>query len=434
MTLATRPKAIPAAASRTTTAAEKDRIPGEFLGYWQRVDGRRVRRARDACRRLLRFDPIPDDAQVRAFAHGYYDADPVAEAFVDEVYVSRGANEGRRMLDRAIAHGVDSVPDAPPSMRRLFDEFERPPEWLDQDLVERGAALFRRYGPAVFSFAGVETLLGYTESSIVKPLAFTGAYAGDSALNRFMETARFWIDVSEPGGLEPGGAGRATAMRVRIMHVFLRRRLLAHPDWDLDAWGVPISQSDALITLMSSSLTPGLAMHLMGYRTSIREIEAMMHYWRYIGHLLGVQPRWYPETVREGLQLSTVFLLKCAGKAGADGVELIESYPRAFTPKSGTRWRKRLRDEINYRAQVGYTRYFLPGAFYRRHDMPNAWPWALHPLLRAPAILAVDTLRRHSPTVERLQDRYARWRRETWWRNEMGDRESHFRPAEKFRR
>ena len=38
------------------------------------------------------------------------------------------------------------------------------------------------------------TLLGYTESSIVKPLAFTGSYAGDTALNRFMETARFWIE------------------------------------------------------------------------------------------------------------------------------------------------------------------------------------------------------------------------------------------------
>src|SRR5258708_3986618 len=100
-----------------------------------------------------------------------------------------------------------------------------------------------------------------------------------------METARFWIDVSEPGGLAPGGAGRATAMRVRIMHVFLRRRLLAHPAWVLDAWGMPISQSDALITLMSSSLTPGLAMHLMGYRTSLREIDAMLHCSRYITHL-----------------------------------------------------------------------------------------------------------------------------------------------------
>ncbi|MCW2857166.1 MAG: hypothetical protein JWR52_2781 [Marmoricola sp.] len=409
-------------------------IPAEFLGYWKRVDTPGVRRARRICRTVLRFDPIPAEDKVMAFAHGYYDADPVAEAFVDDVYQSRGPQEGRRLLDQAITHGIDSVPDAPESMRRLFAEFETAPPWLDPAQVEQGAALFRRYGPAVFSFAGVETLLGYTESSIVKPLALTGGYAGDSALNRFMETARFWIDVSEPGGLDAGGPGRATAMRVRVMHVFIRRHIADHAEWRPEEWGVPISQSDALITLMSSSLTPGLAMHLMGYRTSRREIETLMHYWRYIGHLLGVQPRWYPETVVEGLQLSTVFLLKCARTAGADGVELVQSYPRAFTPKTGTPWRKRFRDEVNYRAQLGYTRYFLPGRFYRKYDLPNPWPWALHPLLQAPGNLVVDTLRRHVPAVERHQDRYARWRRETWWRNEMGDKESKFAPAEQLRR
>jgi hypothetical protein len=124
-----------------------------------------------------------------------------------------------------------------------------------------------------------------------------------------------------------------------------------------------------------------------------------------------------------------VFLLKCAKTAGADGVELVESYPRAFIPKTGTPLRKRIRDEINYRAQVGYTRYFLPGKFYRKYDMPNPWPWALHPLLQAPVILVVDTLRRHSPLVARHIDRYARWRRETWWRNEMGDKQSKFSPG-----
>jgi hypothetical protein len=409
-------------------------IPSEFLGYWQRFDTPGMRRARRTCRAVLRFDPIPDEEKVLAFAHGYYDADPVAEAFVDEVYRGRGSTEGRRLLDRAIADGIDSIPEAPESMRRLFEEFEQAPPWLDPAKVVHGAALFRRFGPSVFSFAGVETLLGYTESSIVKPLALTGGYAGDSALNRFMETARFWIDVSEPGGLDPGGAGRATALRVRVMHVFIRRHVAEHPEWRADDWGVPISQSDALITLMSSSLTPGLAMHLMGYRTSRREIETLMHFWRYIGHLLGVQPRWYPETLVEGLQLSTVFLLKCAKTAGTDGVELVESYPRAFTPKAGTPWRRRVRDEINYRAQVGYTRYFLPGRFYRKYDLPNPWPWALHPLLQAPVILVADTLRRHIPTIERRLDRYARWRRETWWRNEMGDKQSKFAPAEQLRR
>jgi hypothetical protein len=80
------------------------------------------------------------------------------------------------------------------------------------------------------------------------------------------------------------------------MQVVLRRRLRARPEWDLEALAL-ISQSDALITRMSSSLTSGLAMYLMGYRTSTREIETIVHYWRYVGHLLGVQPRWYPETV-----------------------------------------------------------------------------------------------------------------------------------------
>lgn len=68
------------------------------------------------------------------------------------------------MLDQALAHGIDSVPDAPASMVRLFEEFEKDPPWVDHNLVERGAFLFRRCGPAVFSFVGVGTLLAYTET------------------------------------------------------------------------------------------------------------------------------------------------------------------------------------------------------------------------------------------------------------------------------
>ena len=160
-----------------------------------RSRGPGVKRARAMSRRLLGFDLVPPEETVRAFAHGCYDADPVAEAFVDEVYLGRSSNEGRRMLDRAISEGVDAVADAPDSMRRLFAQAEQDPDWLDPDRVQIGAKVFRRLGPAAFSFAGAGTLLAYTESSIVKPLALTGAYAGDTALNRFMETARFWIEV-----------------------------------------------------------------------------------------------------------------------------------------------------------------------------------------------------------------------------------------------
>jgi hypothetical protein len=95
--------------------------------------------------------------------------------------------EDARPRDRG---GIGAVPDAPASMQRPFEESERDPHWLERDRMLHGAKTFRRVGPAAFSFAGVSTLLAYTENPIVKPLALTGAYAGDTALNRFMETAR----------------------------------------------------------------------------------------------------------------------------------------------------------------------------------------------------------------------------------------------------
>src|SRR5690349_19422905 len=110
------------------------RIPTEFR-YWERVGDRRVQLARRAWQLMWRFDPQPPDELVEQFARAYYEADPVAEAFVDEVYLERGAAEGRTLLDQALEEGVDSVEDAPESMRRLFEEFERDPEWLDWEQV-----------------------------------------------------------------------------------------------------------------------------------------------------------------------------------------------------------------------------------------------------------------------------------------------------------
>ncbi|MDT5049536.1 MAG: hypothetical protein QOG75_5434, partial [Mycobacterium sp.] len=369
---------------------QTDQIPTDFQAFLDKRSRRSGQRKRRGIKLFRGAGTLPSDDHVLDFAHGYYDADPVAEAFVQDAYIEGNSSHGRAMLDQALAHGIESVPDAPASMVRLFEEFEKDPPWVDHDLVERGAFLFRRFGPSVFSFLGVATLLAYTENPIVQPLSMTGKYAGDAALNRFMETARFWIDVSDPGGTNSGAPGRATAMRVRIMHVFLRQRITRHPQWNLAAWGKPINQAEATITLLAGGFGAGLGMHKLGYRSTKADIRAMMHFWRYVGHLMGVQPRWYPADLREAAQLMTLYFAKRTFGAGDDGRELIESYPRAFTPKQGTDPRKAIRDKFNYRIQLGYTRYFLPGQFYRSYDMPNPWPWALLPLLQIPVNLTVD--------------------------------------------
>jgi len=409
------------------------RSPGEFR-YWQNLDRPAVRRLRAIVKAVLGFDPAPADDVVRTLAAMYYDADPACEAFVDEVYLQRGAAAGRAMLERALAEGVDATAGAPASLRGLFGDLERDPPWLDWARVEQGARAFRRYGTAVFRFAGAITLEGYAENSVAKPLALTGAYTGASTKRRFLETVAFWIAVSEPGGLRPGAPGRASALRVRVMHVFVRRKLLAHPAWDLAAWGVPISQADALLTLMGGSFAPGLALHALGYLPSKGDIAAMMHFWRYVGHLMGVRPRWYPETLRDAAQLSFVTLVKGARLSGDDGHELCRSYARAFAPDAELPWRARLAAELEHRLHLAYTQLFMTGKSHRAHGLPAAGAWLLAPLATAPLTAATELARRTLPGLEPMIDRAARRGRARWFARHMGDRSAEYKPVETFTR
>jgi hypothetical protein len=409
------------------------RRPREFR-YWENQDRPWARALRAASRVVLGFDLAPPDDVVRTLASMYYDGDPLAEAFVEEVYLGRGTTEGRAMLDLALERGSAAVPGCPASLARLFEDIERDPEWVDQARVARGARAFRRFGPTMFHFAGAITLAGYSESSVAKPLALTGAYAGASTKKRFLETVAFWIAVSEPGGLAHGAPGRASALRVRVMHVFVRKRLLGHPEWDLDAWGVPISQGDALLTLMGGSFVPGLALQAMGYRPSASDIEDMMHFWRYVGHLMGVRPRWYPSSLKEAAQLSFVTLVKASHASGEDGVRLCQSYARAFTPDPDAPLGERLRDAWSHGVHVGYTRFFTPPPTYARNRLPPAGLWALHPLAQFPFIFAAETLRRAFPPLEHVADHLARRRSKRWLARHARGKRAEFKAVESFTR
>jgi hypothetical protein len=413
--------------------AGEPRIPSEFR-YWENLPKKPAQRMRAVLRALFRVDPqLPDDL-VRTFAHAYYDADPVAEALAEDVHLPRGQAEGRRMIERALTGGAASVPDAPASLHRLFAELETKPAWLDEERVELGARVFRRWGVHVYSFAGAITLEGYRENSVAKPLAFTGAYTGESAARRFSETASFWIDVSALGALRPGGRGRAAAMRVRMMHVFVRKRLLAHPGWDLDAWGVPISQADAMMTLMGGSFIPGYGLRLLGYRTSREEIEATMHFWRYVGHLMGVQPRWFPQTIEDALGLVFTSYVKGAGLSGSDGANLARSYLDSYAPGPSDGLRARIRKRIEHGVQRGYVGWFVPGPTRALYGLPSPGLFRLHALAQAPFVFARETLRKASPRVDGWLDERARRETERWLRARLGHERAEFRAAERFTR
>ena len=421
---------------RTDRPAVPDgvRCPTRFA-YWEGRENPTFRKLRAAVLRLTGFDLLPTDEQAAAACADLYSGDPVAERFVDEVYHGEtGPKETRRMLDRALADGIDSLEDVPDSMRELFAEFETVPDWVDPDLIEEGAAIWRRWGTMLFSFAGAETLEIYTESAVATPLSLAGGYAGDNALRRFLETCRFWIDVSEPGALlRPGSQGRATAMQVRVMHVSVRSRVASHGEWDLEKWGLPISQTYMTLTLIAGSVTPGLALWVLGYQTTPREIRALIHFQKYMGYLLGVRMTWYPETIGDSLRLLLMTVLSRSHDSGEHGRELIESYPQAFAPRDGHTGLQRLREHYNFRINSVYSAMFMAPGTRRNYRMPAALPWALIPVLRFPLISAVEVARR-VPPVGRLHERVMCWHRENWYRAQMAGREAAFDASGALRR
>lgn len=404
--------------------------------YWEGKQSPRSKLVSQIARRLTGSDIFPSDEKAQAFCDDLYRGDPVAERFVDDVYFGEiGRKRGREMLDEALESTIDDVEGVPDSMRELFEEFERVPAWVDRDLVEEGAAIWRRWGTMLFSVAGATTLEMYTEAAVATPLSLAGGYAGDNAMRRFTETARFWIDVSEPGALlRRGSAGRATAMRVRVMHVSVRRRVGEHAEWDAERWGLPICQSYMLLTLIGGSVAPALALWLTGVLTTPREMRALLHFQRYMGHLLGVQPQWYPSGVRECLQILAMTIASRSYDAGEHGAELIESFPQAFEPDKNSRGLRRLREEYNYRIHVAYTALWMAPKTRARYQMPRAFPWVALPLLRFPAMAAFSLARRYIPGATGLVDKVNKKHRENWFRAQMGAKEAEFEASSGLRR
>lgn len=417
-----------------TTQIRTLKCPSAFR-YWEAKQQPAVQRLEAIVRKVTGAELFPTDEQARALTEDLFAGDPVAERFVAEVMHGPGGSaQGRALLDRALAEGIDAVPEAPDSMRELFAEFDTVPEWVRPELVEQGAAIWRRWGTMLFSFAGAETLEMYTESAVATPLSLAGGYAGNSALRRYLETCRFWMDVSQPNALlTPGSTGRATALKVRVMHVSVRARVAGHPEWDIDKWGLPISQTYQLLTLIAGSVTPGLGLWALGYQTTPSEIRALLHFQKYMGYLLGVRLQWHPETVVDSLRVLAMTIASRSYDAGAHGAELIESYPAAFAPRPEHRGVSRLRAAYNYRINSVYSAMYMAPGTRRKYRMPPAFPWLLIPALRFPLITAMEFVRR-IPPVGRVHEKVMVRHRENWYRAQMQGREAEFDASGALRR
>lgn len=394
-------------------------------------------RIRDRVRRWTRFDLLPTDKVAHAFVAGHTRGDPVAERFVADTYHGElGPDRSRELLDEALRVGIDNVPSAPESMRALFAEFETVPEWVDPELIEQGAAVWRRWGYSLGAVGNAGTMDTYTEGSLAVPLSLSGGYAGASALHRYLETTRWWLEVCQPNAvLTPGSRAREVSLKVRVMHVSVRARVAEHPEWDAQAHGLPISQSEMMLTLLGGSVGPALGLYALGFLTSPAEMRAVLAFNRYLGHLVGCSvDEMYPATVADGVRLLYYFDATRKHDSGPLGPELVEAFVPSFEPGPEVRGLSRLRAKYHLHLQAGYTRLFMLPWNRRKYRLPSGLPGLALLVGRAPFVALIEVARRVVPGVDRWQQEASMRRWQRWHAWHLGQREERFDAGKSLRR
>jgi hypothetical protein len=213
--------------------------------------------------------------------------DPLADAAVDALAtLPRLARDA--LLDRALAEGVDAVPEAPEALRALFAQLDHVPYWFDPARADRGGRAFLESGILGGIVLGAGSLVaGYCSPAGNKPLVFSGRLTADVP-RRLAETSRFVEVVSAAGGMLRRAEGFRACVKVRVMHAAVRRALLRSPKWRGDEWGVPINQCDSCGTLLLFSHTVHGWLERLGHVMTAQERDDFLHLWRYAGYVLGV--------------------------------------------------------------------------------------------------------------------------------------------------
>jgi hypothetical protein len=245
------------------------------------------------------------ERELRArLAAGRHRGDLQADALVARFRELPGG-AGWGMFERALEHGADAVEDAPGELRALLEHASRTPSWLDLDLVDAGATSFWRVGlPALApSLIYGSLAFGYQYGDLSRPLAATGRLE-QMAPRRLGETSRWVLAVTTPGAMAPGGEGWRSSLRVRLVHALVRRHLLDSEEWDVEAWGVPISASAMMATAIGGfAIVPQRALADVGADATAADLESRTALWRWVGYVMGVPSALLPGNWREAGRL-----------------------------------------------------------------------------------------------------------------------------------
>ncbi len=296
----------------------------------------------------------------------------------------------RTDLDAGGQRGIGLGADTPEPLRRFLAEVTAVPAWVDWDLVEAGAAVQRRLGQNAGDVLLQLSLVGgYRFGGPADLLAATGALSGGT-LRRLAETQEWTVGLYEPGTLRPFGPGWQSAVHVRAMHALVGASFTSSPRakslgaassgtgrWDTARWGLPINQADQAATLGLFDGALIIGCRTLGVRIPPSDSRAVMHLWKWVGHLMGVHPDFLVDDEWARHRINYHVLLAQAGISDA-GPRLAQAVVAAQADRvyPGPSWWQPWRARFERERLLSMLTVFLGVRSMRELGLPLRPPWA----------------------------------------------------------
>ncbi|MBW7675912.1 oxygenase MpaB family protein [Chryseobacterium chendengshani] len=237
------------------------------------------------------------------FSHFFYHVDEAGDEVIKDVYFTKKFNEASREIENYIRKGVSEDDEVPESVKKLFQQTQTVPVWLDHNLLKSGAELCMRCNiDSLISLRDYCLIGGYDYAYLNKPLIVTEALK-KGAVKRLSETLDFWVNVTRYDALEIHKKGYEFAIKTRLIHSYARLSIKKHyKNWDTENWGKPINSWDMMATYIGFSLVFLHSLHKLGNTISEEEEKGHFHLWKYIGFLLGVPEELLPNNKKEATE------------------------------------------------------------------------------------------------------------------------------------
>jgi hypothetical protein len=381
------------------------------------ADRERARALAARLRMTIPGDPEPTQDQWHALGLALWRGDPMADAVIDWMR-SVGRAQAWPLMERGLKQGGASLPDEAAPLKRFLLAHSEAPAWVNWARVRRGAQVLQgtgRHGMMVLRDAGL--MAGYQAAAINQTLLKTGALQ-QGAHKRIAETATWWLACTEEDGLRPGQEGHRLTLHVRLMHALVRDQLRRAPCWDADWLGLPINQVDMQATYLAFSVVHLLGLRMTGMLFAQDDADAVMHLWRVMGWLVGVEDGLMCDDEASGRVLMYRNLITQAppdetsamlGRALMDE-PLSRRYP----------WGSELRGRIDRERHLSLVRWFLGPEGMRNLGLPRRQPW--YPLMLLAPTAAGSVALRTVPALEGPWRALAR-RQQKDYHNGLGLRE-----------